>query len=142
MPDFQRVCNNGEKCKVCSSLLVEDENNKEHVERSTKVILGLLSHYSDSLLHVMKRGGVTNTVVQQPVEMKQVTETRENAALMQSPNDHANDTDDGTDKKKKQGTAVNWTLIIVITVGCITALGVGIAIMANGGGGSGGSGGK
>lgn len=44
------------RCKICSGLIDEDDaQSKEHIEKSTRVILGLLSHYSDTLVNAMKR---------------------------------------------------------------------------------------
>eukprot|EP00392_Amoebophrya_sp_AT5.2_P012565 g12672.t1 len=47
----------GGTCRVCQALLEEDRNtDTKSVEKSTRVILGLMSHYSETLLSVIKRG--------------------------------------------------------------------------------------
>lgn len=45
----------GAHCAVCASL-IDKEEDRATIEKSTRVILGLLSHYSETLLGVIKRG--------------------------------------------------------------------------------------
>lgn len=62
----------GGKCKICAGLIDEDDcQSQEHIEKSTRVILGLLSHYSDTLMAVMKKGAAAR----QPME-KNATELK------------------------------------------------------------------
>ncbi|CAD7923759.1 unnamed protein product [Amoebophrya sp. A120] len=53
----------GGTCRVCHALLEEDKlTDTRAVEKSTRVILGLMSHYSETLLSVIKRGPQTRDV--------------------------------------------------------------------------------
>ncbi|CAD7923757.1 unnamed protein product [Amoebophrya sp. A120] len=45
----------GGHCTICSALIDKNED-RATIEKSTRVILGLLSHYSETLLGVIKRG--------------------------------------------------------------------------------------
>mmetsp|Transcript_24433 Transcript_24433/g.61413 ORF Transcript_24433/g.61413 Transcript_24433/m.61413 type:complete len:149 (+) Transcript_24433:221-667(+) len=42
-------------CSVCAAL-IDKEEDRATIEKSTRVILGLMSHYSETLLGVIKRG--------------------------------------------------------------------------------------
>ncbi|CAD7929820.1 unnamed protein product [Amoebophrya sp. A25] len=44
-------------CRVCNALIENDSRESaEQIEKSTRIILGLLSHYSGTLLNVIKKG--------------------------------------------------------------------------------------
>ncbi|CAD7929823.1 unnamed protein product [Amoebophrya sp. A25] len=43
------------QCQICNQFVDENED-RETVEKSTRVILGLLAHYSSTVLNVIKHG--------------------------------------------------------------------------------------
>ena len=55
------------RCEVCRSLLeTETDGERDTIERATKVILGLMGHYSNTLLGVLKtdkKGVLTNNFI-------------------------------------------------------------------------------
>lgn len=49
------------KCQICSSIVIDNDPDRAHIEKSTKLILGLMSHYSETLLGAIKRGPAPKT---------------------------------------------------------------------------------